>query len=144
MVEKNFNFLLSVMACLAAIEAGALAACIGLGLHAEGQSGALNGLFLWLLGQMVILPLWLVVMMPAALLRMVLGLIFQRQLPVALVTGAVIGLGGVDRLTTAGELGWAEALPMFAIGLVAGLVGGWAWWRVETRFLDRQQPSEGM
>ncbi len=141
MVEKNFNFLLSLVACLAALEAGALVQCIGLGLDGWRQWSGLDTLRLWMLAQMVILPLWLVVMAPAALLRMVLGQIFHRPRPVALITGAAFGVGWSLYIAVADRMGWPEALPVFAFGILAGLAGGWVWLRVEKPWLARQRSA---
>lgn len=120
------------------MEAGALVVCIGMAFREISADVLLGGGAFWLIGQVFILPVSLGAMLPGALLRMALGLMFQPPRRVALVAGAAIGLagaifiGGVERV---------EELHALVTCLLAGLTGGWVWWRVEKPWLERQAPS---
>ena len=124
--QPRFNLLLSIWAGFLAFEAGALVVCIGLELDASRLITGWDGAMGWARFQHFILPICLVLTVPGALLRMMLGLMFQRPRRVALTTGAALGLAGAvfiivaDRMGAAGGdlglAGWADR----RLGLVAG------------------------
>lgn len=125
-------------ACFLAVQGGALVVCIGLAFRQVSASVLLDAGALWVIGQLFILPVSLGGMLPGALLRMLLGLLFQRPRRVALVTGAGIGLAGAIYLA-----GVEQVEEFHALGtcLLAGLAGGWVWWRIEKPWLERHAPS---
>ena len=139
--QPRFNLLLSIWAGFLAFEAGALVVCIGLELDASRLITGWDGAMGWARFQHFILPICLVLTVPGALLRMMLGLMFQRPRRVALTTGAALGLAGAVFISVADRMGAAAALPVVIWGLLAGLAGGWVWWRVEKPWLERQNPS---
>lgn len=139
--QPRFNLLLSIWAGFLAFEAGALVVCIGLELDASRLITGWDGAMGWARFQHFILPICLVLTVPGALLRMMLGLMFQRPRRVALTTGAALGLAGAVFIIVADRMGAAAARPVVIWGLLAGLAGGWVWWRVEKPWLERQNPS---
>ena len=136
--QPRFNLLLSIWAGFLAFEAGALVVCIGLELDASRLITGWDGAMGWARFQHFILPICLVLTVPGALLRMMLGLKFQRPRRVALVTGAGIGLAGAIFLAGVERV---EELHALVTCLLAGLAGGWVWWRVEKPWLARQRSA---
>ena len=139
MADRKINLLLSLLACFGAIEAGALVVCIGIVIVNSGLFAILQGISIWVIAQPAILPIALLSAPLGALLRMILGLACKKSRFSALVTGTIIGtIGSVlfAYSTKDGSSAWLSILP---IGSIAGLVGGWTWWRIEKRFLDRHQ-----
>ena len=84
----------------------------------------------------LIFPLALLTAPFGALLRMILGFIFDQPSPVAQLTGAIIGTLGSSFIAYSANDGWNAWLLILAVGAFAGLVGGWTWLRIEKRFLD--------
>ncbi|WP_299851574.1 hypothetical protein [uncultured Roseovarius sp.] len=137
LTERKFNLVLSMVACFVAVEAGALVVCTGIMVLEGGLFASLDGIAVWAFAQPVILFIALGSMPLGALLRMVLGLAFEQPLSVALIAGGMVGLVGSALFaffTNDGLFAWVRAMPL---GLVAGVVGGWTWWRIEKPFLDR-------
>lgn len=139
LAKKEFNLVLSMAACFVAVEVGALVVCMGIMLLDSGPLAILEGIAVWAFAQPVILLIALFSMPIGALLRMILGLTFEQPRPVALLSGAFIGVGGALLIAFSIKDGWSALPPILFIGLVAGIVGGWTWWRVEKSFLDRQK-----
>ena len=131
-------------ACFVAVEAGALVFCVGIVVLDRGPFASLEGLAVWAFAQQIILFIALGSMPLGALLRMVLGLAFEQPRPVALVVGGVVGLLGSALFAFGNDDVLHARVPMMSLGLVAGVVGGWSWWRIEKPFLDRQTPSDSM
>ena len=138
MRERKFSLLLSAAACLFAVEAGALAVCIGLMVLESGPLASLEGAFMWVFAQPVIIPIALAALPLAVLLRFVLGLAFKQPRPTALIAGGVVGLLGSTLFASVSKDVLSALVPAIPLGLVAGLVGGWTWWQIEKEFLDRQ------
>lgn len=130
-----------MVACFVSVEAGALAVCFGIMVLDSGPLAGLEGIAVWAIAQPIILLIALVSMPVGALLRVILGLTFDRPRPVALLSGATIGLVGSVLFTLSTKDGFASWPPIVLVGLLAGTVGGWTWWRVEKPFLDRQKPT---
>ena len=107
----------------------------------SGPLAVFEGVGIWVFAQLVILPVALLSMPIGALVRMILGLSFNQPRPVALVAGASVGLGGSLFFALSTQDRWSSWPPIISIGLVAGIVGGWTWWRVERPFLKRQEPT---
>jgi hypothetical protein len=128
-------------ACFLAVEAGALVVCLGITLLDSGPFVILEGVAIWVIGQPIILLTALISMPVCVLLRMVLGLTFEQPRSVALISGALTGLVGSVFIVFSTDDGWSVWPPVVSVGLVAGIVGGWTWWRVEKQFLERQKPS---
>ncbi|MWD29534.1 hypothetical protein E0K89_018805 [Aquicoccus sp. SCR17] len=135
---RRFNLVLAFLACFVAIEAGALVVCIGIMILDSGLLAAPAGLSLWVIAQPIALLIALGSMPVGALLRMILGLTFKAPRPVALSAGAAVGLGSSIFLALSTKDGLAALISISSIGLFAGVIGGWLWWRVEKPFLDRQ------
>lgn len=131
-----------MVACFVAVEAGALVVCIGIMLIEEGLLGFFEGIATWIVGQLIILPIALVSIPFGALLRLIFGILFERPRTVALSSGAVIGVAGSVFLVLLAQGGWSVLIMAGTIGLVAGICGGWTWWRIEKPHLDRQGPPE--
>ena len=134
--------MLSMVACFVAVEVGSLVVCVGIALFDTGPLAILEGIVIWAGVQPVILLIALFSMPFGALIRMILGLALEQPRGVAVVSGAVVGLIGsalFAGLTNAELFVWP---PIMAVGLVSGLAGGWAWWRVEKPFLDRKKQNE--
>ncbi|WP_300060919.1 hypothetical protein [uncultured Roseobacter sp.] len=131
------SLILSMFACFAAVQAGALAVCVVTMILDSGPLAFLEGVGVWVFGQIAILPIALMSMPVGALLRMVLGLIFSNPRLVALNTGLLVGSIGAA-LVSAGtsQSLLPDYLISIAIGGCAGLVGGWVWWRIERRHLE--------
>lgn len=143
MTERKFNLVLSLVACFVAVEAGALAVCLGVMVLDSGPLAILEGMALWVLGQFFILPMALFSMPIGALVRMILGLNFDQPRSVALLAGATVGLVGSLLFALSNKVGLEVWPHIVFVGSMAGIVGGWAWWRVEKPFLDRQKPPGG-
>ena len=141
MAERKFSLVLSMAACFIAVEAGALVVCLGIMLLDSGPLAILEGVAIWVIAQPIILLIALISMPVGALLRMVLGLTFEQPRSVALISGALTGLVGSVFIVFSTDDGWSVWPPVVSVGLVAGIVGGWIWWRVEKQFLERQKPS---
>ena len=141
MAERKFSLVLSMAACFIAVEAGALVVCLGIMLLDSGPLAILEGVAIWVIAQPIILLIALISMPVGALLRMVLGLTFEQPRSVALISGALTGLVGSVFIVFSTDDGWSVWPPVVSVGLVAGIVGGWTWWRVEKQFLERQKPS---
>lgn len=138
---RKFSLVLSMVACFVSVEAGALVVCIAIMLLDAGPFASLYGIAVWATAQPVILFIALGSMPLGALLRMVMGLAFKRPRFVALITGAIIGLLGSVLFaigTTDDVFAWAQII---FIGLFAGFVGGWTWWRVEKPFIESMTTS---
>lgn len=142
LTERKFSLVLSMAACFVAVEAGALIVCVGIMLIDTGPLAILEGIAIWAVTQPVILLIAFFSMPIGALLRMILGLAFERPRRVALVSGATVGLIGSALFAGSTKGGWSVWPTIMALGLVAGIVGGWAWWWVEKPFLDRQKPKQ--
>lgn len=140
MNERKFNLMLSMAACFVAIQTGALVVCLGMMLLEGGALTVLEGFTVWVFAQPFILFFALLSMPIGALLRMLLGFAFARARLVSLVTGSLVGLAGSAILTSSQKDGIAGWVPIVSVGLVAGFVGGWTWWRIEKPFLDHQNP----
>lgn len=141
MAERKFSLVLSMAACFIAVEAGALVVCLGIMLLDSGPLVILEGVSIWVIAQPIILLIALISMPVGALLRMVLGLTFEQPRSVALISGALTGLVGSVFIAFSTDDGWSVWPPVVSVGFVAGIVGGWTWWRVEKQFLERQKPS---
>jgi hypothetical protein len=141
LAERKFSLVLSMAACFIAVEAGALVVCLGIMLLDSGPLAILEGVAIWVIAQPIILLIALISMPVGALLRMVLGLTFEQPRSVALISGALTGLVGSVFIVFSTDDGWSVWPPVVSVGLVAGIVGGWTWWRVEKQFLERQKPS---
>ncbi|MEM7521371.1 MAG: hypothetical protein AAF307_10070 [Pseudomonadota bacterium] len=72
------NLVLSLIACFASVEAGALVVCIGIMIPDSGLLSVLKGVAVWATTQPVLLPIALLSSPIGALLRMVLGFVFER------------------------------------------------------------------
>ena len=88
------NLVLSLIACFAAVQTGAMVVCIGIMILDSDLLRVLEGVALWAFAQPVILPIALLSSPFGALLRMVLGLLFEQSGRVAMTTGAVVGILG--------------------------------------------------
>lgn len=126
-----------MVACFCAVEAGALVVCLGIMLVNDGPWAVLNGVAGWNYSQIVILPIALISMPIGALIRMILGLYFNNPRFVALLAGAAIGLSGSLFVIIVRRGDWSDWPSIISVGLVAGIIGGWTWWRVERPFLLR-------
>ena len=115
---------------------GALAVCIIVMVLDTGLFAIFEGIAMWVVSQILIFPLALLTAPFGALLRMILGFIFDQPSPVALLTGAIIGTLGASFIAYSANDGWNAWLLILAVGAFAGLVGGWTWLRIEKRFLD--------
>ena len=136
MPNQNFSFVRSFCGWFFAIQAGGLSICIGIMVLENGLTAIPEGVVMWIVGQIVILPLALFGAVPAALLRMILGLMFQSARVVAPLSGTVIGgLGCIVLMGGASDLD-ASSVTMIGICAFAGFIGGWTWWRYEKPFLD--------
>lgn len=131
-----------MVACLVAVEAGALVVCVGIMLFDTGPLAILEGVAIWAFTQPAILLIALFPMPFGALVRMILGLTFEQPRRVALVSGAIVGLIGSALFAGSINDSWSFWSPIMAVGLASGIVGGWAWWQVEKPFLDRQKPKK--
>lgn len=129
--NTNMSLLRSLVAAFAAVQAGALMVCIGLVVVSDGPLSAIEGVGIWLAGQFIILPLAVLCAPLGALLRMVLGFVFDQPRPVALTTGTAIGVLGAALLAFTAEDGWIFWAASLSVGAIAGFVGGWVWWRIE-------------
>ena len=138
LTDKKFNLVLSMVACFVAVETGALVVCIGIMLFDAGPLAILEGIAIWAVSQPVTLFFALFFMPVGVLTRTILGLNFQQPRRVAVLSGAVFGLLGSALFTSYTKGGWLDWPPILIIGLVSGIAGGWAWWRVEKPFLDRK------
>lgn len=138
-VQNNFqmNLGLSMFACFCAVQAGALVICVGTMVVDSGPIALVEGIAVWIVGQIAIFPMALMFMPAGALVRMVLGLLCKRPRFVALVTGTLIGILGVLVVSIGVTVNDSIQLAVFVgIGGLAGLSGGWVWWRVERRHLE--------
>lgn len=115
--------------------------CLGIALLDSGPFAVLMGITLWVFALPITLPIALFLMPFGALIRMVLGLAFETPRLVALIAGASVGLSASVFFAIATYDSWSVWPPVVAIGLVAGIVAGWTWWRVEKPFLNRQKLS---
>lgn len=131
-----------MVACFVAVEAGALVVCVGIMLFDTGPLAILEGIAVWAVTQPGILLIALFSMPFGSLIRMILGLTFEQPRHVALISGAIVGLIGSALFAGLINDGWSFWPPIMAVGLVSGIVGGWAWWQVEKSFLDRQKPKK--
>ena len=141
MTQGRFNLLLSMAACFLAVEAGAMIVCIGMVVLDAGPLAVMPGIALWALAQPIILVIALGSMPLGALVRMILGLAFERPRPVAFMTGGLIGLCGSAFVLHGIKDVLSVWLPLMTVGSVAGIFGGWTWWLIEKPFLDRRGPS---
>lgn len=142
MTERKFNLVLSIVACFVAVEAGALVVCVAIMLFDTGPLAILEGIAIWVVAQPVIMLTALFSMPFGALIRMILGLTFEQPRSVALVSGAIVGLIGSALFVGSINDGWSVWPLIMAVGLISGIVGGWAWWRIEKPFLDRQKSKK--
>lgn len=108
----------------------------------SGLFAGLEGIAVWAIAQPIILFIAIGSMPLGALLRMILGLAFDQPRFVALITGALVGLGGTALVANSANEGWYNWPFTLSLGLVAGVVGGWAWWRVEKPYLEGQAVTE--
>ncbi len=114
-----------------AIQAGALFVCVGWMVVQAGLGAAIGGVGVWIVGQVVILPIAIATMPIGLGFRCIGGKLFGKTRVATLVTGVVAGVSGW--LTVAWELsstteGLAKGLVFAA---VAGLIGGAVWMTVE-------------
>lgn len=138
----KMNLALSLTACFAAIEADALVICIGIMILDSGLLAILEGVGIWMMAQPVILPISLLATPVGTLLRMLLAFLFEQPRTVAMTTGTVIGGVGSALFAYSTKDGSAVLVPILSFGSVAGLCGGWTWWRIEKPFLDRLNSSK--
>ncbi|WP_171174453.1 hypothetical protein [Ruegeria sp. HKCCD8929] len=132
------NLTLSFGASFAAIQAGALVVCIGTMVNDSGLDAILEGVGVWVIGQIAILPLALLLTPIGVLIRAIVGRLFNNPKPVALVTGAAVGSMGLAAFSITQLVGDVSEVLRFAIlGGVSGLIGGWVWWRIEGPGLER-------
>ncbi|MEL7027504.1 MAG: hypothetical protein AAGO57_09810, partial [Pseudomonadota bacterium] len=122
-------------------QAGGKTVRLGIMLLESGPLAVLEGIGVWVFAQLIILPIALLSMPIGALIRMILGLSFDQPRPVALVSGALVGLSCSLLFALSTKDGWSAWPPIISVGLVAGIAGGWTWWRVERTFLKRQEPT---
>lgn len=137
MTEKRFSLVVSLAACVAAIEVAAFAICLGTLLLTNGPRGILEGISIWAIGQLFILPIAAIAAPFGALLRFILGLVFNRPLIVSMVTGLIVGglIAAIATPPSGGDLtGW---IALFSVFLPAGLLAGLTWWKIEDVFLGR-------
>lgn len=106
----------------------------------SGLMASFEGIAVWVIAQPIILVIAICSMPVGALLRMILGLAFDQPRSVALITGALVGLVGAIAIAITADEGWHWWPLTLSLGLFAGVVGGWAWWRVEKPYLD--SPSD--
>lgn len=88
------NLVLSLIACFASVEAGALVVCIGIMILDSGLLSVLEGVAVWAIAQPVILPIALLSSPIGALMRMVLGSVFEQPAKVAMTVGGAVGIIG--------------------------------------------------
>ena len=131
------NLVLSLIACFAAVQTGAMVVCIGIMILDSDLLRVLEGVALWAIAQPVILPIALLSSPFGALLRMVLGLLFEQSGRVAMTTGAVVGILGAAAFAYSHKGGAASWGPILLVGSLAGFCGGLTWWRIEKPYLDR-------
>ncbi|MBV7393106.1 hypothetical protein [Mameliella sediminis] len=131
------NLVLSLIACFASVEAGALVVCIGIMILDSGLLSVLEGVAVWAIAQPVILPIALLSSPVGALLRMVLGLVFEQPAKVAMTAGVAVGIIGAAAFAHSTKDGVAAWGPILLIGSLAGFCGGLPWWRIEKPYLDR-------
>lgn len=136
LTERKFNLGLSMVACFVSVGAGALFVCIAIILFDAGPLASLEGIAFWATAQPAILFIALGSMPLGALLRMVLGLAFERPRFVALIAGGTIGLCGSVFFAIGTIDDVFAGVQIAIIGVVAGIFGGWTWWWVEKPFLD--------
>lgn len=131
------NLVLSLIACFASVEAGALVVCIGIMILDSGLLSVLEGVAVWAIAQPVILPIALLSSPIGALLRMVLGFAFEQPAKVAMTAGVAVGIIGAVAFAYSTKDGAAAWGPILLIGCLAGFCGGLTWWRIEKPYLDR-------
>jgi len=136
LAERKFSLLRSFIACFVAVEAGALVVCIGIMILDSGLLASFEGIAVWVIAQPIVFVVAICSMPVGALLRMILGLAFDQPRSVALITGALVGLVGAIAIAFTANDGWHRWPLTLSLGFVAGVVGGWAWWRVEKPYLD--------
>ena len=129
------NLVLSMVACFCAVQTGALVVCVGMMVAEAGPAGVFEGVGVWAIGQIPVLPIALFSMPLGVLLRWILGMPFQKPKPVALITGFGIGLVGAILLTLDDNRPETIAVAL-SLGALAGLVGGWTWWLIERPYLE--------
>lgn len=129
----NMNLLLSLVACFAAVQVGALVVCIGIMTLDDGLLSVLEGIAVWAIAQPVILPVALLSSPIGALVRMVLGFVFEQPAKVAMTVRVAVGV--------IGAAAWGLIL---LIGSLAGFCGGLTWWRIEKPYLDRLNTGDPM
>lgn len=132
----KFSVVRSFLACVVAVEAGALAACIATMILDSGLRAILEGIRLWGFTQPLILFIALCAMPFGACLRMILGLAFDQPRRTALITGGVVGLVGSGFIALSVNGDWADWLAIASVGVVSGVIGGWVWWRIEKPFIS--------
>lgn len=125
-----------MIACFVSVQMGALATCVLIMTLDAGPFAALEGVGIWFFTQILTFPLALIIAPFGALLRMVVGGLFERPTPVALATGVALGLLGATVFPSGSNFDWQDWLVSLGIGASAGLTGGWTWLRFEDRFGD--------
>ena len=128
----------SLLACFCAIQAGALVVCVLTAAYSYGTLGIAGGLGFWMTGQIILFPFALVALAPGALLRMLLGFVFEDPKTTSLLTGVFIGLaagGGLFLVAWKDDANFVVA--MVATWVIAGGIGGWVWWLVKRPFLRK-------
>lgn len=135
-MRGKMKLLLSMKACFAAIEAGALVVCVGAMILDSGLLSIPEGIGIWLMMQPVLLPIALLATPIGALLRMILAFMFERPRKVAMITGTIVGFVGSAFFAYSSNDGPSVWPPVLLLGSAAGLCGGWVWWRIEKPFLN--------
>ena len=137
MNDGRMNLVLTMCACFCAIQAGSLVICVGITLLYEGVGMVLAGIGFWATGQVVIIPAALLLMGPGALLRWIVSLLAKNPFKAALGTGLIVGtIGAILFSAGFGQPDFPEFIPVVLLGAIAGLVGGWVWWRIEKPYLS--------
>ncbi|MCT8160316.1 hypothetical protein [Pseudoruegeria sp. SHC-113] len=124
-----------IFCCLCAIEAGAVVVIVGLILSTREAITIKEILDSWLLGQIFILPVFLVSAPFLILLRWVLRVLFRSTRRLCLLTGVAVGLALSFKYATDEWHDWFEWAYIFSVGMMAGFAGGLAWWAVESPIL---------
>lgn len=130
MVRGAFRYLL-------AMETGAFIMCVGIGTMIDewreiGWEHIGEGFVMWLIGQMIILPVLLLSLPIALPLRTVAGTREGARRLVALLYGAFVGCAlWITLIVLVRDEFLLDAAPLFAICLISWSIGGWTWWWLE-------------
>lgn len=133
------NLVLTSCAHFCAVQVGAVVVCCGIMLLDAGPLAIPEGLSVWVLAQVVIIPIAVFTMPVGILIRMIVGRRFENAKLTALVTGSL--LGAISGAVVGASMkfgGWTGIVISALVGMAAGVAGGRAWWRIEKPYLESQ------